>query len=273
MKTGYRTSPYSKLDILNALHKIAEAGYDGVELCLENPDCRVDQLDASAISRIKDGLAENRLGLASLSWHGNYLVDEKVFAGLRKAIPITRRMDCDILILSTGPIKDKPAQWKALVARTKELLKIAEGHQVTLAMEPEPNFVCETTDDGIRLAEETGSPRMAVNLDIGHAHITDTSIADSIKKLGGLLVHTHIEDIKDKVHKHLPPWEGDIDFRAVARALQEARYDGYLVADLFASDPAVVAKPTRAFLQGFCILDLIHKIQEDLAQVHKRLKK
>jgi sugar phosphate isomerase/epimerase len=252
MKTGYRTSPYSKLEITNAFQKIAEAGYDGVELCLENPDCRVEVLHAAAISRIKDSLAKHRLGLASLSWHGNYLVNDKVFEGLKEAVPITRRFGCDILILSTGPITDKQAQWKTLVLRTRELLKIAEDHAVTLAMEAEPNFVCESTEDVIRLAEETGSPRMAANLDIGHAHITDASIADSINKLGKLLVHTHIEDIKDKVHKHLPPSEGDIAFDAVARALRGAGYDGYLVADLFASDPEVVARPACEVLRRMC---------------------
>jgi sugar phosphate isomerase/epimerase len=131
-------------------------------------------------------------------------------------------------------------------------LKIAEDQAVTLAMEAEPKFVCESTDDAIRLAEETGSPRMAANLDIGHAHITDASIADSIKKLGRLLVHTHIEDIKDKGHKHLPPGEGDIAFDAVARALVDAGYDGYLVADLFASDPEVAARPACEVLRQMC---------------------
>ena len=252
MKAGYRTSPYSKLDILTGLRMIAEAGYDGVELCLENPDCRVERLDTGMISRIKDGLAKSRLGLASLSWHGNYLADDKVFEGLKKAIPTTRKFNCDILILSTGPITDKQAQWKTLVSRTRELLKIAEDHAVTLAMEAEPKFVCESTDDAIRLAADTGSRRMAANLDVGHAFITDTSIADSIRKLGKLLVHTHIEDIKDKVHKHLPPGEGDIDFNSVARALREVKYDGYLVADLFASDPLAVAKPACEVLRKMC---------------------
>lgn len=249
MKTGYRTSPYSKFDILTALRKIAEAGYDGVELCLEHPDCRVERLDADAIARIKDGLALYRLGLASLSWHCNFIADDKNFEGLKKAVSITRKFDCGILILSTGPITDKPAQWKTLVTRTKELLRIAEDETVILAMEAEPKFVCESTDDAIRLAAETGSPRMAVNLDIGHAHITDSSIPESIHKLGRLLVHTHIEDIKNKIHKHLPPGEGDIDFDVVAHALWKANYDGYLVADLFASDPDVVAKPTCEVLK------------------------
>ena len=116
----------------------------------------------------------------------------------------------------------------------------------------EPKFVCQSTDDAIRLAEETGSPRMAANLDIGHAHITDSSIIESIWKLGRLLIHTHIEDIKDKVHKHLPPGEGDIDLDAVARALREVKYNGYLVADLFASDPAVAARPACEVLRKMC---------------------
>ena len=253
MKTGYRTSPYSKLDILTALRMIAEAGYDGVELCLENPDCRVEKLNASAIARIKDGLAQNRLGLASLSWHGNYLADDNVYAGLKKAIHVTRAFGPNtILIISTGPITDKEAQWKTLVERTRELVTIAAFNGVTLAIEPEPNFVCETTEDAIRLAHEMDFTRLAVNLDIGHAHITDSSIVGSIERLGRRLVHTHIEDIKDKVHKHLPPGEGDIDFEAVAKALHEVKYDGYLVADLFASDPAVAARPACEVLRKMC---------------------
>lgn len=55
----------------------------------------------------------------------------------------------------------------------------------------------------------------------------------AIEQLGGLIVHTHIEDIAGRVHKHRVPGEGDIDFAAVFAAFERVGYAGPHVIDLF----------------------------------------
>jgi sugar phosphate isomerase/epimerase len=81
-----------------------------------------------------------------------------------------------------------------------------------------------------------GSPRLGVNLDIGHAQITDDDLVASIRQLGSTIVHLHLEDIKGRVHRHLPFGEGDIDFAAVRQALADIGYAGPYVVDLFGQE-------------------------------------
>ena len=74
---------------------------------------------------------------------------------------------------------------------------------------------------------------MKVNFDLGHAQVTDDDPATSIRALGSAIVHLHLEDIKDRVHRHLLLGDGDIDFAAVRAALAGINYAGPYVADLF----------------------------------------
>jgi sugar phosphate isomerase/epimerase len=61
-----------------------------------------------------------------------------------------------------------------------------------------------------------------------------------------------LEDIKDKVHRHLPFGEGDIDFPGVRTALAEIGYSGPLVIDLFGPnmEPIEAAQVALAGLTG-----------------------
>ena len=91
---------------------------------------------------------------------------------------------------------------------------------------------------------QVGSPRLRINLDIGHAQLTDDDPAETIRSVGEALVHLHLEDIEGRVHRHLPFGQGNIDFGAVRRALEEIGYTGPYVADLFGQDnpPGEVAE-------------------------------
>jgi sugar phosphate isomerase/epimerase len=121
----------------------------------------------------------------------------------------------------------------------KEITGKSTQAGVRIAIEPEPLQVVHDSRDMLRLIEEVGSPMLKVNLDVGHAYCTDDSVVESIRQLGPHIVHNHLEDIKDRVHKHLHPGEGDMDLRAVCEALAAVGFCGYYTIDLFsiADDP------------------------------------
>ena len=101
------------------------------------------------------------------------------------------------------------------------------------------------------MIEAVGSPALKINLDVGHAAITDDNVADSIRQLGPAIAHLHLEDIAGRVHKHLPFGEGEIDFGALKEALAEIDYQGPYVVDLFGRDlePRQVAADALAGLR------------------------
>lgn len=252
MRLAYRTTPYRKFDIGTALRKIAEVGYDGVELCLENPDISVPVLTKEIVRSVQGVLRETGLGLSSVSLHASYVYDDTALERVKRGIGVAREFDCDVFVTHSGPKRPgDPAETRLrLLDRTRRILDECEKYNVVLAVEPEPAFIVEGTADMIGLMEEIGSDRLCVNLDIGHAFITDEDVCASIRHLGRRLVHTHVEDIAaNKEHRHLIPGQGAIDFGAVVSALRSAAYTGYLTVDLFNLAPEEAARPALEVLR------------------------
>jgi len=204
-----------------------------VELCLEHPDMIPQKMNDEVINRIRCYTEEIGLKIASLSYHGdNDSLDEKIL-NTYKAIDIAHKMGVSVLIINCEKKnREKAAQYDNLVRRIKDFTSYAEEKNVTLAVEPEPLLVVETAEEALRLIDDVASPNLKVNLDVGHTYITDPDLSEAILKLKDVVVHVHIEDIKGKVHKHLYPLDGDIDYRSVFNALERIGYSGYYVVDL-----------------------------------------
>jgi sugar phosphate isomerase/epimerase len=63
--------------------------------------------------------------------------------------------------------------------------------------------------------------------------------------------HYHLEDIAaTRVHQHLVPGHGAIDFAATLAAIQATGYDGWLTVELYPylDDPDAAAREAREFL-------------------------
>jgi hydroxypyruvate isomerase len=253
MKFGFRTGGFRNWKIEDILKEFARIGFDGVELCLESPDMRPENFTKTRANEIKHLMKDLGLEIASISYHGDVEPIEQRRLNTFKAIEITNWLGADVLIINGERIKEdeKEKQWDDFVKRLKDLTASAEKHGVYIAIEPEPLLLVSDTEEMIRMIKAVNSPNLKVNLDIGHAYITDHSLTDSIKKLGKSIVHAHIEDIKDKVHNHLELGEGDIDFAATHKTFKEIGYSGYYVVDLFrlGDDPSRVANRTLKALR------------------------
>ncbi|MCZ7599273.1 MAG: sugar phosphate isomerase/epimerase [Gammaproteobacteria bacterium] len=70
MKIGYRTVSFSDRAIEDALDVIAEAGYNAVELCLENPDLNPETLTAERARELRLLCESKGLSIAAVSYHG-----------------------------------------------------------------------------------------------------------------------------------------------------------------------------------------------------------
>jgi sugar phosphate isomerase/epimerase len=188
-------------------------------------------------------LDELGIGIASVSYHGDVEPPAERRANQERTIRAAQWLGADIVVLNGERTVDRERQWPEHVRRFQALCRPAEEAGVVLAVEPEPLLVIASTQDMVEMLAAVDSPRLRVNLDVGHAQLTDENLADSVRRLGPAIVHLHLEDIRGRVHRHLPFGEGDIDFAALRRALAEIGYAGPYVADLFGlpADPAAVA--------------------------------
>jgi len=253
MKFGFRTGGFRGWKIETILEELARIGFDGAELCLESADMRPENFTQARADEIRELMSKLGLEIASVSYHADVESLSERRANTFRSVEMAGWLGTDILIINGERTEDgkKQEQWRDTVERLKDLTASAEKKGVNIAVEPEPLLVISDIDDMIRMIDEVASPNLKVNLDVGHAYITDPDLPDSIRQLGGAIVHAHLEDIKDKIHNHLELGEGDIDFAAMMEAFEDIGYGGYYVVDLFrlGDDPSGVATRTLATLK------------------------
>ncbi len=248
VKIGYRTQAYHGVEFWEALSDIKKLGYGGVEFCLDAPPAKSGEFDEDAARKFARMIADAGLEVYSVSHHGNFVSDDGFFAELKRLIPLARVMGTRTFVISSGPIdaKNRRRQRATVLKRLTELAHVAEKADVTLALEPEPGLAVESTRELIQLIWRIESSALRINLDIGHALLTDGDAAKSIRQAARLLVHAHIDDMSAGVHKHLIPGTGEIDLPAVMTAFLEIGFRGPFVVDLFNLDPAKAASPAMA---------------------------
>ncbi|MBN1136513.1 MAG: sugar phosphate isomerase/epimerase [Anaerolineae bacterium] len=247
-----RTQPlYPKYTILDALETIKRVGFDGVEICLEVDELVPAELTPARIEVIRARVASLGLAPHAVGYHRDYIYDDAMFEQTKIAIHLTPTFGTDILIFSgTRPRPGDDAAWARMLARTRELVALAEEAGVVLAQEFEPAFIVGSTADLLRLFEAIPSPNLAANLDLGHVFLCDPDPLAAIRQLGTKIVHGHVENMRVGVHDHLPPHEGDMDLGAYLRALDEVGFAGGLTLDLYKQDYEAIAPAALATLRG-----------------------
>jgi sugar phosphate isomerase/epimerase len=89
------------------------------------------------------------------------------------------------------------------------------------------------------------SPAVGLNFDIGHAYCVGDEPAPTLKRLAKYIRHFHLEDIAaTRVHHHLVPGEGAIDFAATLQAICDIGYTGWITIELYpyVDDPDPAAR-------------------------------
>ena len=243
-----RTDALAQYPVLRGLEVIRHLGFDGVEICLENPDLHPDGLD-EVLARQIDGRAA-ALGLAptSVSYHVDYIYDDALLEQSLKAIALTPAFGTSTFVFGgvTQRTGDE-AEWQRMVTRTRRLTRAAEDAGVTLAQEFEP--VSWSARPPTSCASCRDPPRLAANSDLGHAFLCDPDPLEAIRQVGDRIVQCHIENMRAGVHAHLVPQEGDMDLAAYLRTLAEVGFDGGLVLDLYGVDLEAVARPALEYLR------------------------
>ncbi len=153
---------------------------------------------------------------------------------------------------SGGPLEPGQA-WKDGLKIFLEGLKPVADHAakvgVQLLVEPEPGLLVETADQAEELMKHlTNHPAVGLNFDIGHHYCVKDDPAPTLKRLAKHVRHIHLEDIAaTRVHHHLVPGEGAIDFAAVFAAIDAIGYNGWVTIELYpyVDDPDQAARTAR----------------------------
>lgn len=234
-RLGFRTIGYRKLSPEEAISRIALVGYDGVELCLEHPGLEPERLDEQRCRRLAELAREAGTRIATVSYHGDRDPLALRWQRALRAVELTPHFGCDVLIINSprpgsGAPADLEAQFHDHLAQQIER---AQALGVTLALEPEPGLLVHGVEEMLALMERFPSPALGVNLDVGHAELTEDDVPAAVRQLGAAIVGAHVEDIAGGVHQHLVPGTGEMDLEAIIGALREIDFGGWTTVDLF----------------------------------------
>lgn len=241
-RIGYRLNGFRDYTFRDAVGIIARTGFRAVELCLEHPDLDNDNPGRLNAGDILNILYDNDLTASSVSYHTKTAGWDIKLNKSRYGTRLASETGCGIFV-GAAPANEYEDGFQRMVEFTRELCAEAEKREVIYALEPEPGTIIGNSGDMRRLMSLAVSPWLKVNLDIGHVFITEPDVAKDIEGWRDLIVHTHIEDIEGKIHRHLIPGAGDIDFQKVFHAFYAIEYQGYYILDIAGNknDPVITA--------------------------------
>ena len=147
----------------------------------------------------------------------------------------------------SGDLERAAASRDAFLRSFDELCPDLADAGLTVAVEPHPNDFVETTAEALEVIEAAGDARLGYLHCIPHAFHLGGTPADQIALAAGRFDHVHLADgfrpertilnpatSRVRVHQHLDPGQGEIDFDEVALALGRVRFDGLLTVQVFA---------------------------------------
>jgi len=222
-------SPFFPEDGLEAnLARASEAGYDGVELAITDPDC-ID------IVEVKHLLKRYKLSMPAITTGQAYVLEglsltasnEKVrrraIQRIKEHVKLARELNAMVIIgLIRGERGDEEAR-KLLI----EALAICASFddEVKLVLEPLNRYessLINTVDEALALIGQVKARNVGILFDTFHANIEEVSIEKSIQKANGHLLHVHIAD-----SNRWTPGYGHLNFKEVSRALSRIGYQGF----------------------------------------------
>jgi sugar phosphate isomerase/epimerase len=136
-----------------------------------------------------------------------------------------------------GPVDgriDRKKLEKLFVSNLSKVTEVAEREGVNILVEPEPNMLIERSEQFLNFIKRIRSEVVRLNFDIGHFFCVKEDPAKIVHKLSDYIEHFHLADIaKSRVHDHLIPGKGAIDFRSVFKAIDEIGYNGFVTVELY----------------------------------------
>lgn len=260
VQLAFSTNAYTRFELPEAIRRIGDAGYDGVELLADAPHAFLTEFEAGDRTELQDTLETTGISVSNVNANtatGYYddapessffdptiITDDEEKRAWRvsytkKAIDLANAVGAPAVCVATGrPEPGNPPEQarEYLLDSLHDILDHAESVGVDVGIEFEPELLIECTDEVLDLLDTVDRDALGVNLDIGHAAVYGENPAESVRQCAGQITGVHLEDIvggRRGKHYHRVPGEGDIDFDAIFQALDDIGYDGFGTLELY----------------------------------------
>ncbi|MFC1757451.1 sugar phosphate isomerase/epimerase family protein [Planctomycetota bacterium] len=276
MKLAFSSNAYMHFSIEDTIRKISELGYTGIEILADVPHAWPAGLLEERKQSIRDHLEKYNLEIANINafmmnavadprqpyWHPGWTDPDPHYRAIRRehtkrSIQLAADIGAPNITTEPGGFLLNGQTWaegaKIFYEEFMPCVEVAENLNVKLLIEPEPELLIEKFDQYLEFTADIDSPMIGLNFDVGHAYCVNEDPQEWIAKMAEHTVHYHFEDIADtRVHQHLIPGHGAIDFHATIEAIKQTDYDGWLTVELYPyiDNPDDAAREAKEFLSA-----------------------
>ena len=276
-KYSYDALVYFGEDVNKSIERVAQYGYDAIELIGEpnqydtdevNRLCKEHSVSVSSICSIYTGEARD---LVSTSEENR----RKAVAYTKSVADLASAVGAPVMIVAPSPVgkmtpgTDEKTEWQWAVEGIQEAADYASGLGVNLCIEAwnryETYFI-NRIDQCLKLMEVVDRPNVGVMGDTFHMNIDDPSIPGAIREAGDALIHIHFAD-----SNRAAPGKGHTDFNPIVQALIDIDYKGHITFELLpaSADPFGTLKTGggREFYDEYTELSI-----NNIKQIEERLR-
>jgi sugar phosphate isomerase/epimerase len=242
--------------VAKEIHRIAEDGFDFVDLTLEPP--------AAWLPNGRDtGRLIADLGLRAVGHTAWHLPIASPWPELRSLARDHYRRALDVFAEAGVTLVNVHPDYRVPLHPPDQVRKLnaeaigalaQDASERALALMVENMDRVFSTVDELRVVLDA-VPEAGLHLDVGHANLRlgpqePNRTASLLGAFGGRLAHVHVSDNRGGTDDlHLPLGAGLVDWRAAIRALKAAGYDGTVTLEVFAREREHLRSSRRLWLR------------------------
>jgi sugar phosphate isomerase/epimerase len=281
VRLAFSSNAFRAHSIEETIRLLAAVGYEGVELMADAPHAWPADMSAGRIESIRASLRSHGMRVSNVNafmmcayrdpktgrsgtFHWPSWIDRD--ADTREA-RIRHTLACVDLAAAVGaptvstepggPLEGRPRDecYRLYAQGLRRAADRALEKGVTVCVEPEPALLIERGREYEEFVSGYADyPGVGLNFDMGHFYCVGEDPAELIRGVGRKALHFHLEDIAaDRVHFHLPPGKGAMDYGAIFDSLRAIGYDGWVTIELypFQENPVEVAREAHARIRPY----------------------
>jgi sugar phosphate isomerase/epimerase len=253
---AFSTNAFKKNTLEEAVEAIARIGYGGVELMADVPHAYPQNMDGQRIARLRErfkqlGLTVSNVNAFTLfacgdTYHPTWIEDDESKRRTRIAhtlasIELAKAFGAKTISLQPGgpligTMISRELAGERFAEGLRQVIPAARAAGIVLGIEPEPGLFIESSAEYVEFKTKyfNGEPTVRMNCDIGHLFCVGDDPVEVIRGMPEQIAHVHIEDIgENRVHQHLTPGKGAIDFPRIFAALGDVKYSGRVTVELY----------------------------------------
>lgn len=262
----------AQLPIPDAMKQAKELGFDSIELCIASQGVLTHETSqsecADIVSKAKDIGIEISSVASGESWtcspsSSDADTRNKIVEFTKKALQVTHWLGSDaylfvpgavdVFFLPDGEVIPYETCYQRAAESVGRLKETAEKLKVAVSIENVWNKFLLSPLEMRDFIDQFNSDCIGSYFDVGNVLLT--GYPDQwIRILGKRIKRIHIKDFKISVGTidgFVDLLEGDVDFKAVKKALTDIGYDGYVTAEMIPYQPGRPEKTAEAMKKIF----------------------